>query len=151
MPTLQNTQKNKEYRNILHALLRKLGREHYDHLLQSNKNNMSKQWSIIKEVINKKRASMISDQFVLNDKVVTDKSVIAESFNNYYVNIGPNLEKSIPDSTIDPLSYVSVQTQQSMFAAPVITKEIENVIKLLKNSGPGWDNVTADVVKGTCD
>ena len=54
-PSQSNKQLYKEYRNMLTRLLRRTERTYYDRLLIDNKNNLKKIWSIIKDVINKKK------------------------------------------------------------------------------------------------
>ena len=51
-PTPENLNVYKSYRNKLNAILRYLDKEHYKKLLELNKNNIRKSWSIIKEIIN---------------------------------------------------------------------------------------------------
>ena len=105
---------------------------------------------MIKSVINKQKVNTPSDKFQINNQIITDRNIIANTFNNFYVNIGPNLAKNIC-SFVNPTSYMSVQNPNSMFMTPVLPKEVENIIKLLKKSSPGWDNITADIIKDTHD
>ena len=46
---------------------------------------------IIKEVINQSKSAKPSGEFVYNDKTTNDQSIIANAFNNFFVNIGPAL------------------------------------------------------------
>ena len=74
---------------------------------------------------------------------------IADIFNEYFVNIGPNLSKQISPSTQDPLSYIHCNISDSMYLYPVHCNEIENVISLLKNASPGLDGIHSKIVKGS--
>ena len=38
---------------------------------------------------------------LINGAQIQDPLVIAEEFNNYFVNIGPNLAQNIPDADLD--------------------------------------------------
>ena len=149
IPTLDNIHEYKVYRNKLHSLMRKLEREHYDEILTKNKYNLSKQWSLIKEVINKKRSN-ISDKFAINNVISEDKKVISESFNKFYVNIGSNLAKMIPPDNRSPTSYILDNNPYSIFLNPVSSVEVQNIIYNLKNVSPGWDELTARIIKQTC-
>ena len=151
MPTLHNITQYKAYRNKLHSLLRRSERQHYRKLLAANKNNLSKQWDIIKEVINKKRVRTDSDSFLINNQLITDSTVIAENFNSFYTSIGPDLAKKLPNSINDPVSYLSVRNVNSIFLKPVDSQEVKNVVMSLNNSSPGWDDITTSVVKSSID
>ena len=80
----------------MHQFASKVEKEHYDLLLSQHKNNLRKSWSIIKEVINKKKSFTMSNKFLVNCQIITDKVSIANHFNGYFVNVGPNLAKNIP-------------------------------------------------------
>ena len=148
-PTIYNISKYKEYRNKLHSLLRRVERQHYNDILYQNKNNLCKQWRVINEVINKKKYSGISDKFIINNKRISDKTIIANTFNNFFVNLGPNLAKNIPLIDTDPTKFITHEISQSLFLLPVSENELNNVIKSLNNSSPGADDITPRIVKRT--
>ena len=64
---------------------------YYQTKIVSNKNNLRKVWTIIKQVINRKKSSNTHDKFMYNNREITDPQAIADGFNNYFVNIGPRL------------------------------------------------------------
>ena len=64
---------------------------YYQTEIVSNKNNLRKVWTIIKQVINRKKRSKTHDEFMYNNREITDPQTIADGFNNYFVNIGPTL------------------------------------------------------------
>jgi len=146
-PTLTNVKLYREYRNKLHGILRRAEREHYDKLLVTNKNNLSKTWKILKEVINKKKSDFKTSSFVIKEPTVTDCNIIAESFNDFYVNIGASLAKKIPNVEGEsPESYVK-HNPHSIFLKPTDTNEITTVVHALKNCSPGYDDVKPLIIK----
>ena len=54
---------------------------------------MKKTWDTIKCVINKKKPSSGSSNFLIDGKLTNDKNLIADKFNEYFTNIGINLSK----------------------------------------------------------
>ena len=46
--------------------------------------------------------SALSNTFLANDREVTDPKEIANSLNEYFVNVGTNLASSIPHSNLNP-------------------------------------------------
>lgn len=135
------------YRNKLHQILRRAEREHYDSLLRQYKCNLRKSWSIMKEVINRKKSVYLSDKFTVNGEITTDKKVIADQFNKFYVNIGPTLAKNIPSSNIDPTSYIKTHFSHTMYLNPTDVLEVGDIVKSLKDVSAGYDGITAKVVK----
>ena len=63
--TSENKNHYKQYRNKLNSLLRKVEREHYAQLLQQNKTNLKKSWTIFKNIINKKKRNYVQVNFQL--------------------------------------------------------------------------------------
>ena len=103
------------YRNKLKKVLFKAEQEHYSQLLEANKSNMKKTWTILKQIINKKKYSKTQAQFKLSDDtLISDKSVISEKFNDFFIDVGPNLAKKIPVQTITPEQYLKNQIQSSI-------------------------------------
>ena len=89
----------------------------------------------------------MSDAFTIDGISVTDRQIIAIRFNKFYVNIGPSLEKNIPVTQTDPEEYLDIPNMNSIFLASTDELEVSKIIKNLKISSPGWDNVSSKVVK----
>ena len=74
---------------------------------------------------------------------------IANSFNHFFVSIGPKLAQSII-FTGNPMSYV-IPCNNSIVIPPVTIAEVTQVISSLKNSSAGWDEIPALVAKQSLD
>ena len=99
---------------------------------------MKNTWKGIKDILNQKKTSQISQ---INHKNVniTNPSEIANTFNNFFANVGPNCEKQIPKSYKNPLSYMGRPNPNVLLLNPTTPEEINNIIKNLdsnKSSGP---------------
>ena len=79
--------------------------------------------------------------------MTSDKKLISEKFNDFFVNIGPTLAKRIPITDKSPLSYMQSSITESIFLAPITPTEIEKLVLTLKNSATGWDEVNAMLLK----
>ena len=85
---------------MITKLLRLEEKQYYQSQIEANKDNIRKTWLVIKQAINQKRSSPGSDKFYDNGSdngITNDPAVIANAFNNYFVNIGPNLSSKIPE------------------------------------------------------
>ena len=141
-----------KYKSKLNATIRKLERDHIENLLVKYRNNLAKSWQVMKDVINKNKQPVSSPPyFEVNDKKITDKNKIANSFNEFYINIGPNLCKSLPPSDVSPLSYLKNKNNVSMFLNPTSEMEIKKIIASLKVSSPGWDEIGTRMIKDVTD
>ena len=148
-PSQQNIMNYKKYKNQLDKLTKIAERNHYKELIEENRRNTKKLWNVIKEVINKKGKTVIPSQFKLGNNIVNDKQKIANTFNSYFSNIGKDLDKIIPSTDSDPLSYISESNPHSIFLKPVDTSEVEKIIKSLKMASAGFDGIHAKVIKAT--
>ena len=70
-PTECNEDRYKAYRSKLTHLLRIAEKQHYQELLEQNKHNCNKTWSILKEVINKKKKTQMSTVFKVGSMLIT--------------------------------------------------------------------------------
>ena len=67
-----------------------------------------------------------------NNKTLITPAEIAKAFNNYYVNIAPQLDNNIPSSDIDLLSFLPGNYPTSMAIPPVVPQDVINIINSLK-------------------
>ena len=82
----------------------------------------------------KKNSTEFPSHFELNGTNIVNKQIIADEFNNFFVNVGPNLAKNIPAVNNAPsiYDYMGQQNLNSMFINPVNEAEVIRIIKLCK-------------------
>jgi hypothetical protein len=148
-PTLENLERYKDYKRLLNRLMKKAERQHYHDLMESNKYNTKKLWTILKDIINKKKSHSLPTKFKIGDTIITDKTTIANSFNDYFINIGNNLTRNICESNHDPLTYMSGSNPNSLFISEVQQHEVRKIILSLKEASAGWDGMHAKVIRRT--
>ena len=148
-PSFFNDSNYQCYKKTLQKVMRFAEREYYDQKFTEYRNNIVKSWKVIKEVINRSRKSTLSSKFTINNKIIKDDTEIADSFNKFYVNIGPSLAEKIPETDIDPISYIKKDISTCMHVVPVTELEVVEILKDLKSSSPGWDDISPNIVKMT--
>ena len=80
--------------------------------------------------------------------IVNEPDKISNSFNDFFVNIGPKLASGIKHSWKDYFEYLLNPTQTSLFMKPIIAKEIVKIIsKFNQNKSPGHDGIGNLIVK----
>ena len=73
--------------------------------------------------------------------------MISNRFNDFFVNVGQNLAKSIPSSCKEPSDYISYKAINAFYFVPVTENEISKIIGCFKESAAGWDGIKANVIK----
>ena len=73
---------------------------------------------------------------------------IANKFNEYFVNVGPNLASKIPDNTVQFTSYLTNSNIYSVFLDPVTEKQVENELnKLKEGKSCGYDEMSPRIMR----
>ena len=123
-------------------------RKLYADLLHKNKSNLIKIWCVLKGIVNKNKYKRAQEKFRLSDQsVISDRNIINTRFNDYFIDIGHNLASKKPDTGIQPKFYLKGTMVDSLFLEPVTENEIEKIVLSLKNGAPGYDDVTAQILK----
>ena len=151
-PTRQNKLLYNNYRNKLNELLREAKRKYILNQLEVNKTNSRKLWQILNGTVRGKSThNQLSETFKnTSGEEITDKNEIAESFNNFFISVGENLQQGVNPSDLDPLQYINSQPQH-IFDTMGRTNatELHTIIKHLKNVGAGIDQINANIFKHT--
>ena len=147
-PSECNKTKYVAYRNRLNILLRKAEQIYYREKFETHKNNLTIVWKTIKGIINSKQTPSFTDYIYINNERVTDKSLMAQKFNEYFTNIGPSLAKKISDINIDYMQYLKGNFKDTFCLFPTDPLEIISVASNLPNkTSYGHDNIPTDIGK----
>jgi exonuclease III len=148
-PCCNNEIKYKNYKNKLNSLIKIAERKHYQDLLEDNKHDMKKSWKVLKEVIgNDSSNSSANSEIKINNSISNDSYEIANSFNEYFVNIASTLSKNIPvvENKL-PTDFMNDPNTNSMYLSPVSKEELIKVIKNLKKSSAGYDLICPGTIR----
>ena len=88
-------------------------------------------------------------RLLINDNKVTDPQVIADSFNNFFCNIGERLANNFSNqNNYDYKKFLNDPTRQSIFLFNTDMTEIINTVRSLKNSNStGHDEFSLKFIK----
>ena len=140
----------KEAKNELHSTLRNSVTSYFGDQLEINKDGISKTWKVLRFILGlDSNTNKQKNNFLIEDKIVTDSLDIANGFNNFFVSIGPKLANNLK-SDIDPLSYVNYNIT-SIVVQEVSSNQVREVINSLNNSSPGHDELPPFVAKACMD
>ena len=86
-------------------------------------------------------------KFIFNGQTITDSTAISNLFNDFFVNVGPNLAKKIAPTNKEPNSFIKKDYTISMYVKKTEEGEVRKIISGLKDGAPGWDNIPAKLLK----
>ena len=109
---------------------------------------MKKIWGIIKNITNKNQKPQTQSRFKIGDNLITsDKNIIRDKFNDFFVNTVPMLAKSIPKINKSHLSYMGNRLTESIYLELVTDKEMNTLISALKDTATGFDDMNSMSLK----
>ena len=127
------------YNTLLNKCIRDAKKEYYHSCFKNSKNDIKKQWSTINEMLNKKRnKNKFPDYFKIDGQNISDDNVIANSFNNFFTNIGTKLSSEIEMSNTSFKHYLKNPSLQN-FEFQLINED--TTLKIIDRLQP----------KDTCD
>ena len=95
------------FRNRVNCETKKSKKKYYSEFFKINKMNIKKIWSGIREIINiRNNISPKITQLNINGKIIDNPNDVTNQLNNFFANVGPLTESSIPRSeNISPLKF----------------------------------------------
>jgi hypothetical protein len=148
----RNENTYKRYKNKLNHIIKVSKKLYYEEQLIKYKNDTKMIWYTLNKALNKnrKKKEMPKSFFGNNSMdIIDDPKKIANGFNEYFINVGPNLAKKIkenPDMTFD--NYLTSNYPNSMFLDPITENELVIEINSMNpNKSPGHDDISIQIVK----
>jgi len=121
---------------------------YYKQKFELFKSNIKQTWKTIKYILNTTSSSPFMDEFLIDNHVVPDKTIIAQKFNEYFVNVGPTLANKIPTASVNFKSFMKGEFKSyfSMFETDI--KEVITVTRYLKSkTSSRFDEIPPNIVK----
>ena len=118
--------------------------------MENCKDNPKLYWKIINEqILGKTQDDSYPDNFIktIDGTTIEDNMDIANYFNSYFVNIGPELEKHIHSSHMDVLDSMGPKNNHSIYLYPTDIAEVVNIFQSLNNTCGGWDELNKYILQ----
>ena len=136
------------FRNRVNRELKKAKKNYYTKYFEENNNNIKKTWEGIRSIINIKSTKSTISQIKVNNKVIKNHKKIAESLNNFFINVGPNTERNIPvNPKIKPDQYLKNRNQLNFLIAHISNEEVLAIINQLENKSSGPQSIPIKLFK----
>lgn len=111
----------KETSSAYSTLIKDTKNKYYKNRLLYAKNDQKKAWSILKEIINQLS--------IINEEITSDKNVIHEKFNKFFIESIKDIQETIPEEIDEHPITSSVHVVQFVFQLV----SFSNIIAALKN------------------
>ena len=96
-PTDNNIHTFASYNNLSNKIKRAIKANYYHAIIEENKFNMKKTWTVLNEVIDRKNdKSNFPRESIIGGNSVSDKPIIAETFNEYFSQIDYETGQNVP-------------------------------------------------------
>ena len=149
-PYLKYKLEYKKYHNKLNHLIRISEKKYLQSLFEKFKQNSTKTWSIIRNLIWKNKPTNANSQFYdSKGDMITDPAAISDMFNGFFVNVGKTLARKIPPPRKNPEFFLEGDYPNStcLQLYPSNDDEVSKIMKCLKDGAAGFDDLSPKLVK----
>ena len=121
---------------------------YYSKELENAEGNLNATWNVINKVINKDKPHNNIENLKIDNKEITQPAEIAQAFNNFFTNIGPDLASKISSDNKHFTDYLSEPNENTMCLIPTNQHEILKIVKALKSKkSTGYDGISTKLLK----
>ena len=147
-PTLQNKSCYTVYKNKLYSLIRISKKNYLSKKFNQEKGNVKGTWKLINSLLNKNRQKANPSYFIQDEKRIDDNKEIADSFSDYFVNIGTRLASNLPLCNTAFESFLNNRCSHSLFLTPITQEEIVDILNNIPHGkASGCDGLNSFVIK----
>ena len=139
----------KSLRNKVNIRLRKAKKDYFSNQIASHKCNSKAVWKTINNLLGRQNKPTIVNEFNMEDSKLNNPRGIAEGFNEFFSNIGPNLASDIPDTPgCNFENYVeSAKSKFAQFQLITVDKLFYLLCGLSSNKATGIDKISTKILK----
>ena len=115
--------------------------------------NIKKTWEGIRKIVNVKKSTKFSISHLnINGKIVDEPLDIANNFNNFFVNVGPETEKNVPRvPNQSPNQFLKNRNQFDFIVAHISEEDIINIIVAMPKKSIGPHSIPIQFLKIVAD
>ena len=138
----------KTTRNKVNIELRNAKKDYYSSKIADQKFNPKKAWKSINSLLGRQNKPTVINELRVGENNFTNHEDIAEGFNEYFSNIGPNLASNIDSSNYNFETHV--KNAKSEFAAfqHVTVSHVSHLLHgLSSNKATGIDKISCKIIK----
>ena len=143
-------QQLKNFNRILKRSIKRAKFLYYHNEFEKYKSNVQRTWRLINNILTKSSSAEFPDYF-FDDKanIITDSSMIAQKFNQFFSTIGESMANQIGTSKRTFLDFLQNNYADSTFHFKVASENdiIKAFSKLKSKSSSGFDGISSKLLK----
>ena len=120
---------------------------YFENVFRTYKNDVKKTWKTIKNLMGNLQPDTSVKELVINGLSYTKDEDIAESFNEFFTEIGSKLDSELEPSIHSPLKWMPPPRTSSFFLSNVTERECLRYISKFKNSKTNIDEMPVTILK----
>ena len=140
----------RSYRNHLTKLIKEDKSKYFKDKLNNCNGDVKKTWEIINNITGRKKSNK-TKLFKINNQFTDDEHVIANTFNDYYANIGTVTANSLGPSNHNYEAFLPNRHFPDIEMNDVTDIEIKRIVSKCNNTGPGPDGIPITIIKNNID
>ena len=143
----------KKKRNIITSLIRLSKKDYYASFFEEHTSNMKKTWEGIRNIVNTSRKNTtVPSHLIYKGEIKSSNINMAESMNDFFVNIGNTVEAKIPQRNKHFSTYLKNPITNNIFLNPVDRPEIVSLINQIKTTKACGPNIIpANILKNNAN
>ena len=151
VPSQENKNKYMNYRNILNTVIRNAKQHYIQNQLEASKHDARRMWeTLITHTTGKAPQNKFPESFQHNNRCIKGNQEIAESFNNFFISIGMELQQDMEKCPEGDFSFLGDKCENPQSSMQLTNSaELRNIIQNMKNVGSGYDGINAKIFKLT--
>ena len=123
-------------------------KDYYSTKIAGDKSNPKEAWKTINSLLGRQNKPTIVNELKLGENSLTNPKDIAEGFNDYFSNIGPNLASQINTSNLNFETYVKNTESEFTAFQPVRVNHVYQLLTgLSSNKATGIDKISCKIIK----
>ncbi|CAB4007436.1 Hypothetical predicted protein [Paramuricea clavata] len=124
---------------------------YYMNAFNQYESNPKEMWKKISDLTNKKTKSTNISEIKEDGVMLTDPTEVANSFNKFFSEIGPDLSDKLPEPDYLPESYVNPINSEFYFQTITETEVFKLLTTLKTSKATGHDRISAKLLKDSAD
>ena len=141
----------KRYKNILTSKIRLSKRKYFKEKFTSCMNDMKTTWNNINGLLSSNKNNHKVINISENDEILSDPSIVANKFNNYFVDVSNKLSQTIAQGNCSYEQFLKEPLPKTFFMNETDPDEIKVVINSLKNKSCGLNQIPTRLIKIVSD
>ena len=139
----------KRSRNLINSLVRNSKKNYYNEFFIEYSNNAKKTWEGIRDIIKvSTKNRSLPNKLLVNQRDVTDKTLMAENFNEFFVNIGNMFDNKIPEGKYKFTEFLKNSVPNSIFLSLVDGEEVLQMLSKTNTSKScGPNSIPSNLLK----